>query len=482
MRARYIPRGVALVFPTLLVLLLAPMAAVRATEPFADPAFRALWDRTDGPVAASAVQRTFLWGPSPIGGAVQEKYAQSPGGMRLVQYFDKSRMEITQPGATQGSAFYVTNGLLVVELMTGRVQMGNDPVQIELRDPANINAAGDGDDSNAPTYQTLAKLRDLPARALDTPIKESVDRGGKVSTGGMDGVATVVLVPETRHAVASVFWTFMNSSGPVSDGAGNTATGPLFANPFYATGYPVTEAYWTTVKVAGAARQVLMQAFERRVLTYTPGNPAGFEVEAGNVGAHYYQWRYQSKPSTIVDPTVAIGPIPQASVFSGKYNLTPADVPDRFLFQLDGEASNSLIAKNDPDPNYGTYLKQWQRLTGYRRVFVRNDVGSQASAIQSLVSVFRTADGAYAALNFNHDRFRNQPSTVVTDGVFGTNSYLVTDRSTEGITVFSLVWQQGNVLTSIDVNTPTRGGLTAVDIQDLAAKVGRRLAADLSAS
>ena len=96
MRARYIPRGVALVFPTLLVLLLAPMAAVRATEPFADPAFRALWDRTDGPVAASAVQRTFLWGPSPIGGAVQEKYAQSPGGMRLVQYFD-DRLKHVRP-------------------------------------------------------------------------------------------------------------------------------------------------------------------------------------------------------------------------------------------------------------------------------------------------------------------------------------------------------------------------------------------------
>ncbi len=102
-------------------------------------------------------------------------------------------------------------------------------------------------------------------------------------------MAAAVLVPETRHAVASVFWAFMNSAGPVGDGAGGTTNGPLFASPFYATGFPVTEAYWTTVRVAGTSRQVLMQAFERRVLTYTPGNPAGFEVEAGNVGAHYYQ-------------------------------------------------------------------------------------------------------------------------------------------------------------------------------------------------
>ncbi|MDQ2785260.1 MAG: hypothetical protein M3Y58_09695 [Chloroflexota bacterium] len=470
--------------PALAALLLAlfvSLVPARAAEQFADPAFHALWARTDGPVAASAVQRTFLWGPAPISGAVQETYAQSPGGMRLVQYFDKSRMEITQPGSAPESAFYVTNGLLVTELMTGHIQIGNDPSQIELRDPANIAAVGDSDDPNAPTYQTLAKLRDLPARAVNAAINEQVDRAGSVSAGGADGVTTAVLVPETRHAVASVFWTFMNSAGPVSDGAGGMVTGPLFANPFYATGFPVTEAYWTTVRVAGTARQVLMQAFERRVLTYTPGNPTGFAVEAGNVGAHYYQWRYQSKQPTVVDPTAAVGPIQVMNVLAGKYNLTPGDVPVRFQLQLDGEATNGLLTKNDADPNYGAYLKQWQRLTGYRRVFVRSEADNQASAIQSFVSIFRTPDGALAALNFNHDRSRTLPNVAVADGVLGTNSYLVTDRSTEGVTMYSLVWQQGNVLASVDISTPTHGGLTPVDAQDLAGKVSRRLAADIAA-
>ncbi|MGI8688006.1 MAG: hypothetical protein ACR2M3_05450 [Thermomicrobiales bacterium] len=473
-------RGVPALAALLLALFVSLLPA-RAAEQFADPAFRALWERTDGPVAAAAVQQTFLWGPTPISGAVQEKYAQSPGGMRLVQYFDKSRMEITQPGNAQTSAFYVTNGLLVTELMTGRIQTGDDPSQVELRDPANINAVGDGDDPNAPTYQTLAKLRDLPARAVNAAVNEQVDRTGSVSVGGANSVTTAVLVPETRHAVASVFWTFMNSTGPVSDGAGGMATGSLFANPFYATGFPIAEAYWTTVRVAGTARQVLMQAFERRVLTYTPGNPTGFAVEAGNVGAHYYQWRYLSKQSTVVDPTATVGPIQVANVFAGKYNLTPGDVPERFQFQLDGEATNGLIAKNDSDPNYGTYLKQWQRLTGYRRVFIRSEIGNQASAIQSLVSVFRTPDGALAALNFNHDRTRTLPNVAVADAVFGANSYLETDRSTEGITLYSLVWQQGNVLASVDISTPTHGGLTPVDAQGLAGKVSRRLAADITA-
>jgi hypothetical protein len=41
---------------------------------------------------------------------------------------------------------------------------------------------------------------------------------------------------------------------------------------------------------------VLVQCFERRCLTWTPGNPNGWTVEAGNVGQHYYQWRYAREP------------------------------------------------------------------------------------------------------------------------------------------------------------------------------------------
>ena len=470
---------VALIFAVFAVNV-ASLAGVRAGEPFANPAFRALWERTDSPVAASAVQRTFLWGPAAITPGVQEKYAQSPSGVRLVQYFDKSRMEITDPGTAQGAPFYVTNGLLVIELMTGRVQTGNDPSQVELHDPANINAVGDSDDPNAPTYQTFAKLRDVPARAVNAPVKEMVDRAGAVTSGGPDGVTQAVLVPETRHAVASVFWVFMNSSGLVSDSAGGTANGPLFSNPFYATGLPVTEAYWTTARVGGAQKQVLVQAFERRVLTYTPGNPHGFEVEAGNVGAHYYQWRYQAQQVVIVDPSVPVGPYSVANVFAGKYNVMTGDVPSGFHAQLEGEVSNGLLSRNDSDPNYAADLKQWQRLTGYRRVFTRPEVNNQISAIQSIVSVFRTPDGALAAFTFNHDRFKNAPNITLTEGAFGPNSYLVADHTSDPVTMYSLVWQEGNVLASIDLTSPRGVGPTPADALDLAGKVHRRLAADLT--
>jgi hypothetical protein len=84
--------------------------------------------------------------------------------------------------------------------------------------------------------------------------------------------------------------------------------GLLFDPPFYATGLPITEAYWITVQVAGKPTRVLIQLFERRTLTYNPANPANSQVEMGNVGLEYYHWRYDALLPTAaptgLDPTV----------------------------------------------------------------------------------------------------------------------------------------------------------------------------------
>src|SRR5207248_2825743 len=47
-------------------------------------------------------------------------------------------------------------------------------------------------------------------------------------------------------------------------------------------------------KIAGVYQDVLIQAFERRVLTYNPANSPAFQVEMGNIGLHYYDWRYNN--------------------------------------------------------------------------------------------------------------------------------------------------------------------------------------------
>src|SRR5438105_4917404 len=80
-------------------------------DTFAHPAFERVWTRTDQLVAQGQANRSWFWGPV-AHNATQEQWLESPGGQRLVQYFDKSRMEINDPNADQNSVFFVTNGLL----------------------------------------------------------------------------------------------------------------------------------------------------------------------------------------------------------------------------------------------------------------------------------------------------------------------------------------------------------------------------------
>ena len=61
-------------------------------------------------------------------------------------------------------------------------------------------------------------------------------------------------------------------------------------------GLPLTEPYWVRTNVDGDSTWVLVQAFERRLLTYTPTNDPAWQVEMGNVGRHYYEWRYLAEP------------------------------------------------------------------------------------------------------------------------------------------------------------------------------------------
>jgi hypothetical protein len=207
-------------------------------------------------------------------------------------------MEINHdPNVPVDSPWHVTNGLLATEMITGQVQFGDDH-----HDPyvaADIPVAGDYDDPYSPTYATFSDLLYVPLGYPGETITTVLDADGipwEDESYAYYGVTSEFYVPETNHRVASVFWEFMNQDGPIYRDGGYMLW-PLFESPFYATGYPITEAYWAEVKVGGTYRDVLMQCFERRCLTYTPGNSPGFEVEAGNIGLHYYVWRYGELPA-----------------------------------------------------------------------------------------------------------------------------------------------------------------------------------------
>jgi hypothetical protein len=233
-----------------------------------------------------------MWGPEAFSGLLAEEYSDSPDGVRSVAYFDKSRMEVNNPYGDPSEQWYVTNGLLARDLIFGQIQVGDD--EFRYLSPPDINVAGDADDPSGPTYQTFHDVMSAPPLPEGSVITQTIDRSGHVQDDeslAEYGVTVSHLEAATGHTIASVFWEFMHSSGPISQD-GEPAEGRLFMNPYFATGFPLTEPYWTTVRVDGEPRKVLIQVFERRVLTFTPGNPAGWAVEAGNVGQHYYDWKY----------------------------------------------------------------------------------------------------------------------------------------------------------------------------------------------
>ena len=314
-----------------------------------DEAFERTWSRTDLPVASSAISRTWMWGPSAFTGPMVEWMTDNPGNGRLVQYFDKSRMEITDPSADPNAIWFVTNGLLARELVTGQLQLGlND---FEERQPAAINVAGDSTDANAPTYASFQDLLEAPPLADGDLITSRVDRGGNITDDpslAAQNIVATEFVEATGHRIAEPFWEFMNSSGTVYENGVNL-TAPLFETPFFATGLPISEAYWARVEVSGIPQDVLVQVFERRVLTYTPDNAPEWRVEAGNVGRHYFEWRYGAAPPIEPPPPLAgsasIGPSPLPSFEDreGLSRLTVANhAPEPLAITLEGPESRTL--------------------------------------------------------------------------------------------------------------------------------------------
>jgi LPXTG-site transpeptidase (sortase) family protein len=270
-----------------------------------------VWERTDWPVALGAVSRSWYWGPAPFA-VTSEPYTESPNQLRRVQYWDKSRMEITRPNGNINDKWYVTNGLLVREMVTGNVQLGDDPYNTSYLGPANVPVSGDPAEFNdvSPTYSSFKELSSLALnnRAVQSrqPVNQVLGRNGLVTNDNSlasryPETAPVYFENTLGHNIPGVLWNFMNQNGPVM--VDRTLRNQVVEDWTFAFGFPITEAYWTRSIVGGIEKDVLVQLFERRALTYTPSNPTGFKVEMGNVGRHYYNWRYNT--STGISPVYA---------------------------------------------------------------------------------------------------------------------------------------------------------------------------------
>lgn len=270
----------------------------------AESTFYKLWSRADEPLAAGAATRSWLWGPVPFAVA-NEPYAESPSGLRLVEYMDKARMELNDTSIDRQSPWYVTNGLLVNEMITGRVQTGND--RFEQRAPADVQVAGDAGGPTAPTYAAFARLTGAAASAPGKIAAQKVSRDGAVTQMAGEGAPAdpklfgiAAYDAVTRHNIPAVFRDWMSQSGTVLEN-GRYVQRVLF-DPLYVLGRPLTEPYWADVPVGGLVTTVLMQLFERRALTYNPNNPPAWRVEMANVGRAYFDWRYKG---THVAPAIS---------------------------------------------------------------------------------------------------------------------------------------------------------------------------------
>ena len=294
-------RGWMMIAAVALLLAALVSTAVQGASSYADPQFEQQWKQGE------AITPNF-WGPLSLardGGP--EPYLEGTyngqTGMRLVQYFDKGRMELTNGK--------VTNGLLATEMTQGKIQTGDATFQPQ--DPPAIPIAGDPDNPG-PTYAGLAskgKSLFAPATQFTSPDKTQgalvatkVAADGTVTTAtatnGAGPTAIVAFDSQVKHNVPKAFADYRDKAGLAT------------------IGLAISEPFLTTVKVSGQPKEVMVQVFERRVLTYTESNPDPFKVEMGNIGLHYYQWRYPPAAATKPAGTAAAAPSATAQVAGAK--------------------------------------------------------------------------------------------------------------------------------------------------------------------
>jgi hypothetical protein len=179
-------------------------------------------------------------------------------------------MEVNDPRGDRNSQWFVTTGLLVIELISGRTQIGDS--QFVQHSPANIPIAGDQGDPNAPTYASFGGVSgQQPGDRSGQVVGETLSRSGQVGAYAAPQRPETRLahfVPESGHNIPQVFWDYLNASGTIYEGR-RYGSG-ILVNWVFTLGYPISEPYWTRIKVGGVDRDVLVQPFQRRVLLYTP--------------------------------------------------------------------------------------------------------------------------------------------------------------------------------------------------------------------
>lgn len=249
-------------------------------------AVQTIWERADRPVATGELSRAWVWGPRAIAQST-EYYEASPGGTRTLVYFDKGRLDILDESANRTSPWYATGALLVAEMLSGEINIGGE--NTVPRDVPEIAVAGDAGHENAVTYATLAPYSAVAddaepvEQAVGSEVLATLNAAGEIDPNGMasSGIYISSYSEVTGRNIAEPFESWARSLGYPD---------------LYLLGHPLTEPFWVDTIVLDTPKRVLVQAFERRVMTYTPDLAPEWRVESANVGIHYREWRGLSAP------------------------------------------------------------------------------------------------------------------------------------------------------------------------------------------
>jgi hypothetical protein len=234
------------------------------------------------------------------------------------QYFEKGRIE-DHRGESANPDWAFAYGLLTSELMEGSPEL---PVST--------------------TNLTYADLRAAHAANRRMPSPPNYTGGNPVVSGsGVFIPFDAGLAVAPGYVVPTYFWDYINRAD-------------LFPGGWlHDVGLPMTGALEATVVKNGQTRAIVLQAFERAVLSFDPRNPADFRVERGNIGADAA--RIENKPQE--NSTAAIQlPAPNARVTLPLHIVARFKGTDAFieaeLRWTDGTVfTNTLqVLREDDDP------------------------------------------------------------------------------------------------------------------------------------
>jgi hypothetical protein len=173
---------------------------------------------------------------------------------RPVQYFEKGRIE--DHADESNPAWRFQYGLLVDELAAAKSGL---PV---------------GGDASTVTYATIYLLAQPGMRAA--PPAGFTGNTADLPDGSVFVPFSAELSVESGQVVPATFWSYINNED-------------LFPGGWlHDVGLPISPAIEAVVdKGPAKGRRILVQAFQRTILTYDPLNPADFQIERANVGTDY---------------------------------------------------------------------------------------------------------------------------------------------------------------------------------------------------